>query len=199
PFRKAKPQAPETTHANQAFPTRKAAPHSPSSVSARLISSLIAIAGQLCLQDQRLDKWLKCYKSPVQRTAHILHRIHAGIDHRTKMLRIVEQEVDRAGQHIAILHNARTAILDETLKGFTEVLDIPSRQYGCPHHRRFQRIMSAFLGQRVTNECNLCELKIKPHLPNRVAQEDIRVGFDWLTGAPACNLEALFSKHSLNG
>src|SRR5690606_38203275 len=93
PLRKAGQQAPETSHANQAFPTRKAAPHSPWSVSARLICNLIAIAGQLCLQDQWLDERLKCYERPVQRTAHVFHRIHTGIDHATQMLGIVEQEV----------------------------------------------------------------------------------------------------------
>ncbi|WP_273761237.1 hypothetical protein, partial [Pantoea ananatis] len=59
-----------------------------------------------------------------------------------------------------ILHNARTAILDETLEGFPEVLDIPPCQYGGPHHCWFQRIMPAFLGQGVANECNPRELEI---------------------------------------
>ncbi|MCY1251179.1 hypothetical protein D9M72_649120 [compost metagenome] len=63
------------------------------------------------------------------------------------MLRIIEEKIDRASEHVAILHYARAAILYKPLEGFTEILDILARQNCCAHHGRFKRVMPAFLGQ----------------------------------------------------
>ena len=115
----------------------------------------------------------------------------AGGDHVAAGRRVVQQEVHGAGQHVAVAHQLGAAAVDQPLIGLAEILDVEAGKHRGVEHRRLERILAALGGQRAADEGDLGQPEIEPHLADRVAEQDVGVGFDRLVAAAPRDLQAL--------